>query len=62
MIRKTTKVDQMGSSSAAASQTEKPMQVTRSGRVKRFRRARWAAGRISPDRSSDAQGDDHISR
>jgi hypothetical protein len=40
MIRKTTKVDQTGSSSAATSQTEKPMQVTRSGRVKRFRRAR----------------------
>ena len=40
MIRKTTKVDQIGSSSAATSQTEKPMQVTRSGRVKRFRRAR----------------------
>jgi hypothetical protein len=38
--QETIKVDQMGSSSAAASQTVKPMQVTRSGRAKRFRRAR----------------------
>ena len=38
--QKTTKVDQMGSSSAATSQTEKPMQVTSSGRAKRFRRTR----------------------
>jgi hypothetical protein len=45
MIKKITRVVQLGSSSAAASQTENPTQVTRSGKVSRARSS--ASGRRS---------------